>query len=715
MQLHLHRCLADPNTASSFLGHQPPAPSHRLSGQPPDAPSSSWPPVASPIPCSLGRAILAFWGFFESCFSWATMTSSDSSLESPSDETKPSSESSLEERCHCSFGQDCEPQSIALPESTDSEDFYQDALSRLSSDNASQIVTMQPVRRFSRWMSSLRRRTIQRHLLAAEKPAFLVDLNGRPQLIHRDSSSGSSFGFVAGVKSATVSISSTRIARSSGRSIRTPMGRSSEESTGRITPADRSSIERALRRRRILEELIQTEESYAGDIRLLLNVYVTTFAACPDHESLRLALHRNLSEILRLHDEILGELHRAVPFSEYSYADSGPKGHRRWTSVDLGRTDMLADPQTAAQVAKIFSQKVKRFFVYEEYGARHEKMLQSIPDASQSRKGIEALASTLHPIRQRGMRKSYTLHDLMIKPIQRVCRYPLLFAELLKNTPVCDCPNSHMEVEGSLIRLREATCIINKATDDASTKTRLAQTWILQDRLAFPGRQLDSSSKSHIRSFGQIRLCGVLHVCWQGPRAIDGMYMICLLYRDVFCLATAGKVDAVYDIKACINIHKAKLEETDDGRGLQCHTAPFSWKIVFECDHQLYELIMTACTAREESEWREHLASSVKDEDEGAVDAYTTLALDIKGFGSVFGKPGSVARRISIHRATTLGARLPHNQVILKNTSVKDSTSPTLPINRSQSLLSTQRALVLAPERSERARLEVLVSDVWSR
>ncbi len=45
------------------------------------------------------------------------------------------------------------------------------------------------------------------------------------------------------------------------------------------------------------------------------------------------------------------------------------------------------------------------------------------------------------------------------------------------------------------------------------------------------------------------------------------MYMICLLYRDVFCIATAGKADAVYDIKACINVHKAKLEETDDGRG----------------------------------------------------------------------------------------------------------------------------------------------------
>lgn len=303
---------------------------------------------------------MQFWhfgAFLNLHFSWARMTSTDSSLESSSDNTKPSSESSVDEPCQCSFGPGCNPQSIALPESADSEDSYQDALSRLSSDNASQIITVQPVRRFSRWMSSLHRRTIQRHIIAADTPAFLVDLNGRPQLIHRDSSSGSSFGFVTGVKSATVSISSTRIARSTGRSIRTPLGRSSEESTGRITPTDRFSIDRALRRRRILEELIQTEESYIGDIRLLMNVYVTTFAACPDHDSLRLAIHQNLSEILRLHDEILGELHRAVPYSEYSYADTGPKGHRRWTSVDQGRPDMLAEPQTAAQVAKIFSQK----------------------------------------------------------------------------------------------------------------------------------------------------------------------------------------------------------------------------------------------------------------------------------------------------------------------------------------------------------------------
>jgi hypothetical protein len=74
------------------------------------------------------------------------------------------------------------------------------------------------------------------------------------------------------------------------------------------------------------------------------------------------------------------------------------------------------------------------------------------------------------------------------QPIQRVCKYPLLFAELLKQTPVCDCPDSHMEIENVLIRLREATNEINRATEDPRMKVLMEKSWILQDRLVFANR-----------------------------------------------------------------------------------------------------------------------------------------------------------------------------------------------------------------------------------
>ena len=78
--------------------------------------------------------------------------------------------------------------------------------------------------------------------------------------------------------------------------------------------------------------------------------------------------------------------------------------------------------------------------------------------------------------------------DTCSKPIQRICKYPLLIAELLKYTPALDCPNSRMEIDGTLTRLREITAEINQATNDSRMKATLEKTWLLQDRLLFPNR-----------------------------------------------------------------------------------------------------------------------------------------------------------------------------------------------------------------------------------
>lgn len=43
--------------------------------------------------------------------------------------------------------------------------------------------------------------------------------------------------------------------------------------------------------------------------------------------------------------------------------------------------------------------------------------------------------------------------------------------------------------------------------------------------------------------------------------------MVCLLYNDVLCLASASKIEQIYTIEACINIHNAKVEDVDNGRG----------------------------------------------------------------------------------------------------------------------------------------------------
>ena len=68
--------------------------------------------------------------------------------------------------------------------------------------------------------------------------------------------------------------------------------------------------------------------------------------------------------------------------------------------------------------------QMSRFFVYEEYGARYESMLQdmtstslAIPNWQAYERGIEALANTLAPAGNREGRnkKGLTFGDLLIK------------------------------------------------------------------------------------------------------------------------------------------------------------------------------------------------------------------------------------------------------------------------------------------------------------
>lgn len=89
------------------------------------------------------------------------------------------------------------------------------------------------------------------------------------------------------------------------------------------------------------------------------------------------------------------------------------------------------------------------------------------------------------------------------------------------------------------------------------------------------------------------------------------------------------------------SFHRRTCLSLTESKGLQCHTAPFSWKLVFECDHHLYETIMTACTPKEEIEWRTRLSRPARDSSEPTNSSmFSSLDLDIKSLGTVFGKPG---------------------------------------------------------------------------
>ena len=71
----------------------------------------------------------------------------------------------------------------------------------------------------------------------------------------------------------------------------------------------------------------------------------------------RSTAQKNISDIVHLHDDILGELHRRVPFAEYDQRTSkvpphstSTRTHARWHSVDVVPT---RSPPTLSKLASI--------------------------------------------------------------------------------------------------------------------------------------------------------------------------------------------------------------------------------------------------------------------------------------------------------------------------------------------------------------------------
>jgi hypothetical protein len=385
-------------------------------------------------------------------------------------------------------------------------------------------------------------------------------------------------------------------------------------------------------------------------------------------------------------------------------------------------------------VAKVFDKFMKRFLAYEAFAAQRDAMdrdavsiSKTITDWATFERGLETLSRSTAPIINRDAtgRKGLTFSDLLIKPIQRVCKYPLFFNDLCKQTPACDDPVAHAELQKVLFRLEETVQDINRAQDNPSTRKLIEITWRLQDRLSFKAMQ-ELSKPVLLRLLGHVQLCGALHVAYESNERISGQYMICILYRSCLLLATANKVFSTYAVDAIISLLNARIEKPDNGSGLQCHTAPFTWKLIFESGHREYEIILSACSEKEEEEWKDRLkariAAEAHDYSEccpSAGEIVTILDLDIKSLDPGFGPSHNLTRRKSIQRAATVGPRTSPHQVIIKQTcalkEIKTGNEVEPPILRSQSHLSTNNIPILAPRRAERSRLESALSDVWSK
>lgn len=153
---------------------------------------------------------------------------------------------------------------------------------------------------FRRWMSTLHRKSLHRQqtLRSREQRWALDDFDESPinhtillqspaSRGHKKSSSWASSGFVTAIKSASISLATLSVAPHSRNANRSSLSKSGNRSS-RLSQSfnrpsvdgsslsvqiiDEASRERAHKRRRILEEIMESEEGYVADLKVLVNV-----------------------------------------------------------------------------------------------------------------------------------------------------------------------------------------------------------------------------------------------------------------------------------------------------------------------------------------------------------------------------------------------------------------------------------------------------------
>ena len=176
-----------------------------------------------------------------------------------------------------------------------------DASQDLGADQSFTVATNHPFkhdRPFRKWVGTLRqqRNSQSRSLTVRETRWNLDDCDDKNPVTskvpqrgrrarHQKSSSWSPFGFVASVKTAasrpisgteTRSHNSIRLRvwksnRNSMISDTTNSG-STDDRSGHVQVHDQAALDRAIQRRRVIDELFSSEESYVADLKVLLHV-----------------------------------------------------------------------------------------------------------------------------------------------------------------------------------------------------------------------------------------------------------------------------------------------------------------------------------------------------------------------------------------------------------------------------------------------------------
>ncbi|TPX37626.1 hypothetical protein SmJEL517_g00698 [Synchytrium microbalum] len=190
-----------------------------------------------------------------------------------------------------------------------------------------------------------------------------------------------------------------------------------------------------VKRQLAIFELIATERDYVRDLGILIDVFMKQLA---DRKLLSVknveSVFSNLEQLLPVNQDLLKRLEE-----------------RR-----------LANP-LIDKLGDIFVSMGEHFLVYTMYCGNQGNALSKMQAMVHSNKAVRAFLEEIYRL---PILRSLDLGGFLIKPVQRLCKYPLLLKEILKYTP--ETRADHAALKLALEKMQGVVSLVNEGAKDST-------------------------------------------------------------------------------------------------------------------------------------------------------------------------------------------------------------------------------------------------------
>jgi hypothetical protein len=214
----------------------------------------------------------------------------------------------------------------------------------------------------------------------------------------------------------------------------------------------------------VLNEIITTETDYVRDLAVLIGLYLRP-----------------------LRDEFKDVL------SSYDTKNIFKNAEALW-DVHLRILQMLlqeeAEPPQQQRIGAIFIQMKEGLAKYNEYCANQQVSAETAERICKENRKFREFVEDVHQLEASNRQE---LQSFMVKPFQRITRYPLLLKELIKQTPA-DWSDKEILLQAA----KEVGSVVNDANEMKRTNDTMKSLFELQDKLVVPP---DHPELSHLHKF----------------------------------------------------------------------------------------------------------------------------------------------------------------------------------------------------------------------